>query len=536
MEIQELLPDAPYITDEMIAEMSRKQLSQYLFYRKHKTHVDCFCTSCQKRYQVRRDGREEYPTDEKRNIFVRSIAHNNDVNCLECGAKVTCKSEGMSRRGLKQTEPLTYFCIHNGKVYAFCGWLENRFGSQEKSIEALGDNYSVTWYYSYAVEYAPQSVRLFSKNYAGIWKESSKLYEPWYGSNIYGNVGYFRMHNPEALQDSFLKYLIPKKQSYKPLLYFMYAAKYPAFEMLEKLGGRNIIDDILNGRSFKSALNLSGKSCAEVFRTDSNEAALIRQNISRVSIGTLQCLRKLKFIAKKQGRKYKLEDAIMICKKTESYDCVLKLITATALTPQKLLNYIDKQIKLQKRYICFPFENIIRDYADYIDECKELGYNIKDDQICHPKDLYEAHRRTSSALNEIIREREEKAELERTTAYLNGVYTEYVDKYEYYGRRYCIIVPKSAAEIVEEGRCQHHCVAGYAARHIEGKLTILFMREVANKELALYTIEMRGNELKQIRGLKNCAPNEEAMKFVNKWLKWVKLPENKKHSENKKTA
>lgn len=208
-----------------------------------------------------------------------------------------------------------------------------------------------------------------------------------------------------------------------------------------------------------------------------------------------------------------------------------KLIKKTNLTPQKLVNYLNKQLRERKNVKWQSLGRIIGDYEDYIHECEQLGYNVTDEQICKPKDMYAAHERTSKAVNIIERERMEKAEQERTTAYLNGIYKEYVDKYEYSDKRYSIIVPKSASEIVDEGKNQHHCVAGYADRHITGKLAILFMRDTASIENALYTIEMHGNELVQIRGQHNCDPTKEARKFVDKWLKWVKLPENKKHPE-----
>lgn len=519
MEIQELLPDAPELTDEMVLDIYRNRIRQYLIYRKTKTHIDCFCTSCQKEYRI------------DRAVDTVNIIHNDIISCRSCGAEVTCKSEGRPREKLYQSEPLVYFCIQNGKVYAFCGFIKNSLSCQTKTIEELSDRRLYWWVTCYVVEYAPQSARLFAKDYAGIWREEEKLYEPWYGS--FGDIRHFKAYNSEVLEESFLKYSISEgnrpERSNKPLLYLMYAAKYPAFEMLEKLGGDMIISDIMYGRNYKRVLDLSGKSCAEVFRTDSNEAAVIRRNIRDIDINVLQCLHTLKSIARRQGRKYKLEDAVMICRKTSRYDVICKLIRKTSLTPQKLMNYLYKQLRERKKAQWQNLEITIIDYADYIHECEQLGYNITDEQICKPKKLYAAHERTSAAVNAIERERREREEQERTTAYLNGIYKEYVNSYEYSDKSYSIVVPKSALEIVNEGKSQHHCVAGYADRHIDGKLAILFMRDTANIGTALYTIEMQGDELVQIRGYRNCDPTGEAKKIVDKWLKWVKLPENKKH-------
>lgn len=528
MEIQELLPEAPYLTDEMVLDMYRKHLSHYLFYRKHKTYIDCFCTSCMKRYQVRRD--------------TYYISHKEKIECFNCGADVTCYSEGISRDKLYQCELITYFIAKDNKVYAYCLRLFNS-RTDKYDIEGMEKACTLPYYIDHVIEYAPQSVRSFSKEY-GFWSEKEFTDEVYIRTGLYQYKYYNKLHNSEVIQNSFLKYSLPDrfnneriKEVYenKPLLYLSFAAKYPAFEMLCKLGSGYIIKDIIVcKKKYKSVLNLSGKSCAEVFRTDSNEAALILQAIQRgesLDIEVLQCLRKLKSIARKSGRKYTLADALKICGIPASSDIMCKLIKKTNLTPQKLVNYLNKQLRERKNVKWQSLGRIIGDYEDYIHECEQLGYNVTDEQICKPKDMYAAHERTSKAVNIIERERMEKAEQERTTAYLNGIYKEYVDKYEYSDKRYSIIVPKSAPEIVDEGKNQHHCVAGYADRHITGKLAILFMRDTASIENALYTIEMHDNELVQIRGQHNCDPTKEARKFVDKWLKWVKLPENKKHPE-----
>lgn len=382
------------------------------------------------------------------------------------------------------------------------------------------------------------------------------MYEP-YIMRSYG-YSFFEAYNPEVLQNSFLRYVLPWKytpdstprgQRYngcKPLLYMMYAARYPAVEMLIKSGMVGMIEDIVDrGRAHKSVVSFDGKNAAEVFRTDSNDAAVIRktaQSGTRVDIDTLQCWRRLKSIGKRQGRRYKFADAVMICDAARyDYSNVLDMLKKTALTPQKLINYLVKQSKTRaetKLLLNGTLQCVMQDYRDYIGECCKLGYDVTDDQICRPHDLLKVHKRTSEALNAIERERLEQEAAEKTANYQSSVYKGYVEQYEYEGSRYCIIVPKSAAEIVEEGKNQHHCVAGYADRHISGRLAILFMRDVHSRDTALYTIEMHGNRLIQIRGKGNCDPTPKAQKFVDKWLKWVALPNDKKRlkSKNTKTA
>ena len=92
---------------------------------------------------------------------------------------------------------------------------------------------------------------------------------------------------------------------------------------------------------------------------------------------------------------------------------------------------------------------------------------------------------------------------------------------------------KSAQEIMDEGRILKHCVAGYADRHMQGQVTILFMREAAAPDKPFLTIEMAGNKLVQIHGYRNEGlysakgrfapdPREVHREWLDTWLEWLK--------------
>lgn len=545
MKIQEVLPDCPEMSDDMRLDMHRKYDKQYLFYRKHKTYIDCFCTNCLKRYRLDLDQELITPLDYAKLNMARIIAHNTEINCLECNKKVTAKSEGRGRKNLFELNNIVAFFVKKNKVFAVCGQLVNGYRNDE-DINCLSQKYKgPEFYIVYAVEYTPGNSRLFY-SFFGIYQQSGTMYEP-YISAAFGR-DYFMAYNPEVLSKSFLKYNLPRMYvgahnedkiytGFKPLLYMMYAVRYPAIEMLIKSGGAEVVREIVDyNRPCKSVIALEGKNAAEVFRTNSNDAAVIRQAMAGdkyiVDVNMLQCWRRLKFIGKRQGHKYKFDDAAMLCKEVGcSISVALNCIGKTNLTPQKYINYLKKESSKQGK---FDWRTLIQTYEDYIRECRLIGYNTADDQISRPPDLQAAHERTSTAARAIEQERLEKEAAEQTRIYMDERYQKLVKMYEYADKRYCIIVPKSAIEIVYEGKDLHHCVAGYAERHINGVLTILFMRDVNHKGSALYTIEMRGKELRQIRGMKNCDPTPQAQKFVDKWLKWIALPEKQKHPKNKK--
>lgn len=94
--------------------------------------------------------------------------------------------------------------------------------------------------------------------------------------------------------------------------------------------------------------------------------------------------------------------------------------------------------------------------------------------------------------------------------------------------------PKSAADIVDEGKAMHHCVASYVSRVAQNTgCLILFMRTYSSddyswnqKETRHCTIELDGNRLVQIRGFSNRDPNAQELIFLKEWseAKDIKIP------------
>ena len=86
--------------------------------------------------------------------------------------------------------------------------------------------------------------------------------------------------------------------------------------------------------------------------------------------------------------------------------------------------------------------------------------------------------------------------------------------------------PLTAAAIRREGKKLEHCVGGYAARHMEGVLTILFLRQADRPNKPYVTIEMNGNQIRQIHGYRNdigaADPGRRHKAFLDAWLKWLK--------------
>ncbi len=498
--LKKIFPDMPPITDEMRLELHHKYSRAYLLYHKHKNTADCFCTSCMTRFEM--------------SAFEPALKNQGQLLCPKCGRFVHARPDGISRANISDSTLITYFIPTENAVFAICAELYGGYGAIQP-VEYMAEHYGGhKLYIYYAVRYEPGGARM--AHYHSYWGASEtqqdKLYEPYVSNG--GSMSrskYFEPYNPDILKQTFLKYYTESPCD-KFLLYLMYAVKYPAVEMLAKSGGEKVLQDIIDRkRAYKSVIDLNGKTPAEVFKTDSNEAAIIKRALPDTGIDTLQCYRRLKALGKRTGHKYTLDDAALSAGMNLPYNEVVKILDMTGLTSRKLKNYIDRQS-------ADGVKGCIGMYKDYIGECIRLGYDLRDTQISKPRSLKEAHTRTSDAVRALEDEIKAKQYAEKQAAYLKN-YKKLCKKYCYSDGIYSIIVPTGALDIIREGRLQRHCVGGYAERHLSGKLTILFLRKAAEPDTPLYTIEMQDKRLVQIRGYQNADPDGEAMEFVDKWLK-----------------
>ena len=98
-------------------------------------------------------------------------------------------------------------------------------------------------------------------------------------------------------------------------------------------------------------------------------------------------------------------------------------------------------------------------------------------------------------------------------------------KYEFEMDGLRIVFPLSSAAIKREGQALHHCVGGYAERHIKGVLSIVFLRKATTLHVPYVTIEMQGNRIQQIHGESNdrhasIGPRRRHKEFLDTWRRF----------------
>lgn len=167
-------------------------------------------------------------------------------------------------------------------------------------------------------------------------------------------------------------------------------------------------------------------------------------------------------------------------------------------------------------------------YNDYLRMAEDLGCDIHDEIIYRDKKWRQRH---DVYLEELNRQREEKQKevQDAIKEKWKGIKRDYDRNTKLFGWKkngYCIIVPKSAAEINKEGRLQHHCVGAqddYKNRMATRQSYIVFLRKAENPEKPYYTIECNTSRVIQFYAAYDRQPDKEKVKkILDSWMKQVK--------------
>lgn len=76
-------------------------------------------------------------------------------------------------------------------------------------------------------------------------------------------------------------------------------------------------------------------------------------------------------------------------------------------------------------------------------------------------------------------------------------------------------------DVVKERHILHHCVGGYIARVADHECVILFLCWCFDTKHSYYTIEIQGNKVVQVRGIRNCSATPEEKDFIGTWKQRV---------------
>lgn len=509
-----------WLTDEeeMIA---RALFPQYLFYD-NLGDRQVFCTACRERFSVSAKNRGK---------------HNSAGNCPLCGHKATWATVGkysyqMSTL-ISRIKTAVAYPAGDGGLYIIAGEAERSFNWDELSGQIDWCPWKIYYFRRGAVMMC--SLRTVYNCWDFSQREEFVLYEEKikepFAPNFQGYANYAGDYNiiglESALEASDLKYcqilhfyeyeyaarLAELDTARYMMKYLAWYALHPQIEMAVKLGLSDAVEQLITyGKENKRLLNWDAATPAEFLRMGKQEA---RQFInSGLSFAELKSWRTY-------ARELKLQEYIAIVATVGGVNMqtLLTCAKSAGVTIANAAHYLEKHGADNPA----TSARMCGIWKDYLDMAAKLGYDLKNITVAMPNDLENRH----DAAAETLEYQENKEKAEKYKARYKRLCKRYA--FELGGLR--VIVPKTEREIIDDGKTLHHCGGGYAARHMTGKTTILFLRKARTPGRPFLTIELNDAQksvrLVQIHGYRNehykgaVSAVEKYAWFLEPWLDWA---------------
>lgn len=514
-----ILQSFPDITDDQDSWL-HKHFTKYIFYQTLKNGArECRCTYCGEHYIVEPISRV---MDYNHQELMRG-RHNETAKCPKCERTATLKNLGISgkRKNLYEQMYCVAFRLMPEGLYARA-FVASK-GYQETPVPKIKLNERARYFFSadgragmwkYEYDWTGYGIR-----WEG-WKIRKTIFEAFQRSYFSGYDGNYYVLGVDDLKKSQFKYCAYEQYDGKKLIegdkrddLMLYLGAYsarPQIEMLVKMGFGPFVDDLVNRRiTHGKMLNWKAKKPTDLFNLSGQEF----KDFAKLE-PDFQLLETYKQL-NAAGHKVSLGQARnMIDTYGHELEKFIDLVNDTQIPIHQARKYLqiqNERADKAKLYMGYALTY----WRDYLQAAKQLQYDLSREDVIMPKILAKAHDAATAAVKHQSDEEKNRAYQIRTR--------ELEKKYAYEDDRYAILIPQTMEEIIAEGKALSHCVGGYAARHVEGKTTILFLRDKNAIKKPLYTIEMNGSKLVQVQGKQNRTPlTPEAKEFFNAWQAWVK--------------
>lgn len=520
----------PYLDEEEERQASGT-FRQYLFYETwgRNDFRECTCTGAE-------CGNFEITKEENREFFREH--HGDYVTCPRCGRTVQLIALGRMRSfaTLKQTNRMVICRVGpNGSLLLTAGWGTKKYSWHdlqptvdfvEKARICLLPGKRMEW--RKAREWNGWMYRTAN------WYREDYVKEP-FTPYMYQSDGSYFFLCPERVLETDMRYATlwdwcseetqvdlmednirnPVRQVVK---YLSAYSQYPAMEMAEKIGFHDAVSDlVLINRKNHRYLDWNANSLQGFMRLPKPEARkLVKSGCGLVEL-------KIYRETKKNGTIHSMDDFTGLLGEiggAGNMPLLSECARKCGVDLKKAAAYVKKQEK-KSLYETMTF------WRDYLQMAAQLEYDLTRPDVLMPKNLKERHDAAAATIKAEKDAREQEAYRKRKKN-LKKLY-----EFELDGLM--IQVPESAQEIVDEGKALKHCVGGYAARHIQGKLDILFLRSAEEPDKPMVTIEMEARTFEvdavhmvQIHGYRNecydgaVSPRVAYRDFLDTWMRWLK--------------
>ena len=484
-----------YIRDTVLLD------SRYIFTWRVGKQQYGYCTHCKKEFKT------------------TGLKHKKFTMCPECHSNCGVRASGMGRQTMRDSAYFVYYekSRFDPKVITARGFLTSRdYTGDFREVETR-----ITQVAVYIFEQG-NSQFYYSPYYFSSFEKQKTVFSLF--NSTYVNFKCFCSKDSiqKAVQGTIFQYSTWEDFFYMRedmVKFFSLVSKYPCIEYLSKMGLTDLVKAKLFGYKTFGAINWNGKTINKVLKLSKQEIKEVTAVAPFVSTFCLWIYQQ----GKKDGSNLTIDEARDMSERfnysKDELDIILKYTRI-----RKAYSYIKKQHEKKPKDIRFhTFSQIAGDWRDYIRDCITLEMNLTDEYVLYPPNLHRAHQNTIKQIkikeNKILDEK-----INRRVKILTS--------YTYQDEKYLIRPAASSLELIDEGKKLNHCVGTYADRYAKGETNIFVVRKVLEPQKPFYTMEIRKNEIIQVRGKKNCNPTKEVKTFIDKFEK-VKI---KKKATGRKVA
>jgi len=523
----------PTVTAEDIENINNL-FPHHLFFRSSKgaDYMELWSSCCgrHEHYQILQR------TEDNRHWDITAQRHNAKVQCPYCGRSATMKSLSKSGKRKSLKAYLLVMVLHSGQDAMYGDALCITKNYETEADLTAKPLYRCDSGYRFAMGHVMQIDHWGSAVYVTHERESlgrqKRVREPFQSGSMYGYIypPYYVLNREVLDQHPAFRYSAYfTNWQYRPfgprgytqlfsdfVSYFTAYSIYPKqVEMLCKAGlWGPLTDMVVHRKKNAAALDWSEPDIRKAMRLTKAELKQFLQKRYPIAVLELR-----NYAERHWGKSWTLDNC---ARRLEDWGCnwrkIARFITKHRLSPRKLEEYLILQICFRDPDAFISLEDAFEIYRDYLNAAYEIGHCLEHSAVLYPDDLCQAHDDTT---------REQTRLHEKALSNQQAISTkERAEKYEFELDGMKIIFPKTAGAINREGTQLNHCVGGYAKRHIEGVLTILFLRWSDEPTTPYVTIEMRGNRINQIHGFNNDwagqNPQQKHKEFLETWLRWLR--------------
>ena len=514
-EIKRLVEMTPPLPEDFRSWCKKQMKRPLIYYRRKGKKAEIKCAACGKTLYAKTADMPEYGT-----LEIETPRKDHPAKCLYCGnqsfyewIRVTRREREMKRFYLYQlTEDRTLLIriFNYYRTSSVSQTMEDNLIEQARFFLTYGQVKKLIREYTYKEDDYGWIMRktagypyievIEGKNFPG-WeqtiKESTLKYCP-----LDELVSVVRKHYP-----------YPHKPNVAVIDALMTYANNPAIEMYVKMHMDKLVSRLVWRESIYGDINRKKRTVNGQLKLEKKENInrLVKEKGDPELLEILQYEEKMEFSWKPEWedlfrRKWDKNAEKRITK-------MLKYMTMQQLVNRtwKYTGELADSAKGKEEF----WQTFLR-YSDYLRMRQELGYDMTNEVVIHPKDLDEKHQ-------EMVKEQNARKD-EMTIKKKNKEFANIAKRYESLCKRYqaaaggYIIRPaKDAGEIIMEGRILHHCVGGdnYLSKHNKGESTILFLRKEKRPDEPYITIEISGTRIRQWYGAHDKKPERE---FFDKYL------------------